>query len=444
MPDMWIDVDTAVTVPVNLMPLIDDTDFKTRETGVAYNAAGMDLVWNFVTSAGVITQTAVTPTTAGDYDWTHVGDGIYKIEIPASGGASINNDTEGYGWFSGVATGVLPWRGPVIGFRAAALNNALCDGGDTLDVNVTEWLGTAAATPTVAGVPEVDVTHWIGTAAATPTTAGVPEVDITHVAGAAVNTASAQLGVNVVNAAGTAWGSGAITAASIAADAITAAKIADGAIDAATFAAGAITAAAIATNAIDADAIAADAVTEIQAGLATPTNITAGTITTVTNLTNAPTNGDLTATMKTSVNTEALNALVTHRLDELLNADSDIDGAAPPTVGSVFHELLTKSTGSFTYDQTTDSLEAIKDAGGGGLDAAGVRAAVGLASANLDTQLAAIDDAVDTEVAAIKVVTDKLGTAVELDGAVYRFTANALEQAPAGAAGSVVLGPEYA
>lgn len=41
------------------------------------------------------------------------------------------------------------------------------------------------------------------------------------------------------------------------------------------------------------------------ADLATPTNITAGTITTVTNLTNAPTNGDLTATMKTSVTTAA-------------------------------------------------------------------------------------------------------------------------------------------
>jgi dihydroxyacetone kinase DhaKLM complex PTS-EIIA-like component DhaM len=40
------------------------------------------------------------------------------------------------------------------------------------------------------------------------------------------------------------------------------------------------------------------------------------------------------------------------------------------------------------------------------LDAAGVRTAVGLASANLDTQLAAIDDLVDTEVAAIKTVVD--------------------------------------
>lgn len=44
-------------------------------------------------------------------------------------------------------------------------------------VNVTKWLGTAAATPTVAGVPVVDVTHWRGTATAVPGTAGVPSVD---------------------------------------------------------------------------------------------------------------------------------------------------------------------------------------------------------------------------------------------------------------------------
>lgn len=132
MPDFYFDVDVALTeVPVNLLPLLDDTDFKTRETAVAYNAAGMNLVWNFVTSAGAFTQTAVTPTTAGTYDWTHQGGGIYTIEIPASAGASINNDTEGYGWFTGIATGVLPWRGPTIGFRAAALNDSLCDAGTT-------------------------------------------------------------------------------------------------------------------------------------------------------------------------------------------------------------------------------------------------------------------------------------------------------------------------
>ena len=43
--------------------------------------------------------------------------------------------------------------------------------------------------------------------------------------------------------------------------------------------------------------------------VASTTNITGGTITTVTNLTNAPTNGDLTATMKASINAEADTAL---------------------------------------------------------------------------------------------------------------------------------------
>lgn len=124
---IYMDVDTAVTVPVNVMPLLDDTDFKTRETGVAHNAAGMDLVWNFVQPDGTVTQTAVTPTTGGDYDWSEVGDAMYKIEIPASGGASINNDTEGTGYFSGVCDGVLPWRGPDIIFRAAGLNDLLIE-----------------------------------------------------------------------------------------------------------------------------------------------------------------------------------------------------------------------------------------------------------------------------------------------------------------------------
>lgn len=39
----------------------------------------------------------------------------------------------------------------------------------------------------IAGKPKVDVDAWLGTAAATPTVAGVPEVDLTHVAGATTN-----------------------------------------------------------------------------------------------------------------------------------------------------------------------------------------------------------------------------------------------------------------
>jgi hypothetical protein len=139
-----MDVDTALSeVPVNIMPLIDDGDFKTREESVAYNATGLELIWHFTTTGGATSATVVTPTTGGAYDWAHQDGGMYTIEIPASGGASINNDTEGFGWFTGKATGVLPWRGPVIGFRAAALNDALIDGGDLLDVNTTHVAGTA-------------------------------------------------------------------------------------------------------------------------------------------------------------------------------------------------------------------------------------------------------------------------------------------------------------
>lgn len=107
---------------------------------------------------------------------------------------------------------------------------------------------------------DADVTKWNGTAVSAPSTAGIPEVNIKNIANAAVSASTAQLGVNVVNfggaagtfasgrpevntthAAGTAWASGAITAASIAADAITAAKIAADAIGASELAADAAT-----------------------------------------------------------------------------------------------------------------------------------------------------------------------------------------------------------
>ena len=129
MADIDYDVDAALAeVPVNIFPLTDDTDFKSIEGAVAFDAAGMALFWHFVTTAGAYTVTAVTPTAAGNYDWTDQGTaGIYTIEIPASGGASINNDTEGFGWFTGVATGVLPWRGPICRFRASGLNDLLTD-----------------------------------------------------------------------------------------------------------------------------------------------------------------------------------------------------------------------------------------------------------------------------------------------------------------------------
>lgn len=170
---MKILVDTAVELPVNIMPLTDDSDFKTRQTSVAYNASGMDLVWNFVTPAGVITQTAVTPTTGGDYDWAHIGDGMYKIEVPASGGASINNTAEGYGYFTGIATGVLPWRSPTFEFVPANIANSLVLGTDVLDVSLVQILGSAI-TGTASQIAAA-FTKWFNVATPTGTVNSLPD-----------------------------------------------------------------------------------------------------------------------------------------------------------------------------------------------------------------------------------------------------------------------------
>lgn len=269
-----------------------------------------------------------------------------------------------------------------------------------------------------------------------PVEGGDIDVDVTHIAGSAVSTSTAQLGVNVVNAAGTAWASGAITAAviatgaidadaiadnaidagAIAADAITAAKIADGAIDAATFAAGAITAAVIATGAIDADALAADAGTEIAAavwGADATTYQAQGTF--------GQAIGDPAADANTIYGAVVTGAAGATIAADIVTIDGIVDSILVDTGTTLQGELdgIQADTEDIQAKIGTPSdlgsgatvaanLADIDVSGGGGLDAAGVRAAIGLASANLDTQLAAIDDAIDTEVAAIKAKTDNL------------------------------------
>ena len=141
-----IDVDTTVTIPVNAIPLTDNTDFITRETGITYDQAGMDLTWHFIPSSGDVNTTAVTPTTTGDYNWTHIGDGMYKIAMPSTGGASINNDTEGVGYFVGFCSGVLPWRSSNIIFRSAEINDMLVDSSTTITALNDQYDGVTGLT----------------------------------------------------------------------------------------------------------------------------------------------------------------------------------------------------------------------------------------------------------------------------------------------------------
>ena len=156
----------------------------------------------------------------------------------------VHGSTQGY------------WQTRTITDHVLATDTATVDTFDVTPTGTITYKIFAGAPASATNVPAVNVTQFGGVAGTF--SGGRPEVNTTH-------------------AAGTAWGSGAITAASIAADAITAAKIADSAIDAgsiatgaitsAKFAAGAIDAAAIATGAVDADALATDAVNEIADGI---------------------------------------------------------------------------------------------------------------------------------------------------------------------------------
>lgn len=167
---------------------------------------------------------------------------------------------------------------------------------------------------------------------------------------------------------------GAITAAAIATDAIDADALADNAITAATFAAGAIVAAEIADGAIAAATFAADAGS---------------------GLTAVPWNSAWDA----EVQSEVQDAIEANHLDHLLAADYD-PASKPGVSTALLNELVENDGGVSRY--TANALVQGPSGGGGGLDAAGVRAAVGLASANLDTQLDAIPTAIENADALLK------------------------------------------
>lgn len=261
-------------------------------------------------------------------------------------------------------------------------------------------------------ITQSDMYGILGTATSTPATAGILDVNLKNIANATVSTTTAQLGVNAVQAGGTAWGSGAITAASIAADAITAAKVADGTIDAATFAAGAITATVIADGAIDAGALAADAITAAKVAADVSTEINAAVLAILGTPAGASMSADIAAieaqtddigvagagltdlggmstTMKAQVEAEvddalggpgtgtALtaipwnaawdaevqsevdDALVAQNLDHLVKIAVDTDFATTVHLNSVVGYLADNGT-SASFDRTTDSLEALQ------------------------------------------------------------------------------------
>lgn len=150
---------TDVSVVIRI---VDSTD-GSPETGVTAATAGLALEYRREgATSTAITEADLTNLNDAHSDGglKHIGNGYYRLDLPDAAVAASSAGCLVHGTVTSMV---------VIGCY----------------IDLTQ-------TP-------ADVTHWLGTAAATPTTAGVPEVDLTHIAGAAVSTSTAQLGVNVVS-----------------------------------------------------------------------------------------------------------------------------------------------------------------------------------------------------------------------------------------------------
>lgn len=238
-------------------------------TGLAYNSGSLTAYYhrqgaNAATAITLATKTVGTWATGGfvAVDGTNMP-GLYELGIPDAALAS------GATWVVIMLKGASNMAPVVLEIELTAWDNQDATRGG-LSALPNANAAANGGLPTVDANNAVKVQSGTGANQISLSSGLVTLAGVTHT-GAVIPT------VTTVNG----LASGVITATSIASSAITAAKIA--------------------TDAIGAAQLASDAVTEIQSGLATPTNITAGTITTVTNLTNAPTNGDFTATMKSSI-----------------------------------------------------------------------------------------------------------------------------------------------
>jgi hypothetical protein len=171
---------------------------------------------------------------------------------------------------------------------------------------------------------------------------GKPKVDVDAFGGTAGTFSSGRPEVNTTHAAGTAWGSGAITAAAIASDAITAAKLAS------------------------------DVATEINTGVLAVLGA----------LNDTAADGDPT-------NTDTMVAYLKQLINVLMGTAGIVSFPASATPGNAVS--LAEA-----IRQIYDEVAGLNgDAMATPLDAAGVRTAIGLASANLDTQLGALPTAAE-------------------------------------------------
>ena len=133
-------VNTAVQIMIG--PLLDDTD-KSRETGVAYNAAGMDIDLLKSSDTGTPTTTAIALTTAGVNDWVELSGGYYYLEITAA-----QNDTEGKLKIIGIATGIMAFESIEFDVVPTAVYDVMVSGASGAMANIlATYDGTGYSDP---------------------------------------------------------------------------------------------------------------------------------------------------------------------------------------------------------------------------------------------------------------------------------------------------------
>lgn len=284
-------------------------------------------------TAGAAAIDSGTPTllTSANY-----GPGCYEVEIDAT---AANGFAAGNTYLVYVtATADAETPGSCVGsFRT-----------DHVPADVREWLGTAVTSGT--GGPDVNVnalSDSVQSATDLQDFADAGYNPATNLITGITGTKNTLDDLNDIAATAIVSG-GAINTTGGAVDDVTATADVTNLSNLPTIPTNWITANGIATDAIGAAELAAGAVTEIQTGLATPTNITAGTITTVTNLTNAPTSGDLTATMKTSVNTEVDTALNVTTYAEPVKGAPTATTTLVDKIGYLYKFLRNRSTSDAT------------------------------------------------------------------------------------------------
>jgi len=156
----FLRTNTAVIVTVG--PFYDKTDGVTIEGALTITNERITLTAD--TDAGSAPTlildniTGATAATANDLNYiTNTDAGLMQLELAA---ADTNRLGRMFLTITDAANHVPVFHEFMV--LPAMIYDAFILGTDVLDASVTQWLGTAAATPTVAGVPEVDLTHVAG------------------------------------------------------------------------------------------------------------------------------------------------------------------------------------------------------------------------------------------------------------------------------------------